>query len=58
MEYEGPFMNELHDLSDKKNSVCHAPLPPLLHEICLDATELVLKARMLKFWLLESFGPT
>jgi hypothetical protein len=51
-------MNELHDLSDKKKSVCHAPLPLLLDEICLDATELVLKARKLKFWLLESFGPT
>jgi hypothetical protein len=23
------FMNNSHDLSDKKNSVCHAPLPPL-----------------------------
>jgi hypothetical protein len=54
----GPFMNKYHDLSDKKISVCHAPLPPVLDEICLDATELALKARKLKFWLLEYFGPT
>jgi hypothetical protein len=25
----GLFMTKNHDLSDKKNSVCHAPLPPL-----------------------------
>jgi hypothetical protein len=43
-------------LSDEKFSVCHAPLPPLLDEICLDATEVALKARKLKFWLPESFG--
>jgi hypothetical protein len=42
------------DLSEKKNSVCHAPL---LDEICLDATEATLKARKLKFGLPESFGP-
>jgi hypothetical protein len=48
-------MNKSHDLSDKKKSVCHAPLPPVLDEISLDATEL---ARKLKFWQLESFGPT
>jgi hypothetical protein len=30
----------------------------VLDEICLDATELALKARKLKFWLPESFGPT
>jgi hypothetical protein len=43
----GPFMNKQHDFSDKKNSVCHVPLPPLLSlldEICLDATEVALKA--------------
>jgi hypothetical protein len=30
-------------LSDKKKSVCHAPLPPLLDEIGLDASEVALK---------------
>jgi hypothetical protein len=29
----GLFMAEKHDLSEKKNSVCHAPSPPLLDEI-------------------------
>jgi hypothetical protein len=48
----GPFMNGYHDLSDKFFSVCHAPLPPLLDEISLDATEVTLKVRKLKFWLL------
>jgi hypothetical protein len=54
-------MNTFHDFSDKKNSVCHAPLPPLppllplpplpplLDEICLDGTELALNARKLSF---------
>jgi hypothetical protein len=51
-------MAKKHDLSEKKFSVCHAPLPPLLAEICLDAAEVALKARKLKFWLPESFGPT
>jgi hypothetical protein len=57
----GPFMNKKQDLSDKKISVCHAPLPPLpplLDEICLDTTEVALKARKLKFWLPESFVST
>jgi hypothetical protein len=31
---------------------------PLLDEICLDATELALKARKLKFWLPKSFMST
>jgi hypothetical protein len=48
-------MAKKHDLSEKKFSVCHAPL---LDEICLDATEVALKARKLKFWLSEYFGPT
>jgi hypothetical protein len=26
----GLFMSKKHDLSDKKMSVCHAPLPPML----------------------------
>jgi hypothetical protein len=50
-------MAKKHDLS-KKKSVCHAPLPPVLDEICPDATELALKASKLKFWLLESFVST
>jgi hypothetical protein len=57
-QFLGPFMNKYHDLSDKIFSVCHAPLPPVLDEICLVATELALKARKLKFRLPESFGPT
>jgi hypothetical protein len=35
-------------LSDNFFSVCHAPLPLLLDEICLDATEVALKARKLE----------
>jgi hypothetical protein len=54
----GLFMNKYHDLSDKKISVCHAPLPPVLDKICLDATELTLKARKLKLWLPKSFVST
>jgi hypothetical protein len=50
----GLFMDKKHDLS-KKKSVCHAPL---LDEICLDATEVALNARKLKFWLPESFVST
>jgi hypothetical protein len=41
-------MAKKRDLSEKQISVCHAPLPPsppLLDEICLDATEVALKAR-------------
>jgi hypothetical protein len=51
-------MAKKHDLSEKKNSVRHAPLPPVLDGICLDATEVALKARRLKFWLPESFVST
>jgi hypothetical protein len=47
-------MAKKHDLSEKK-SVCHAPL---LDEICLDAIEVALKAKKLKFWLPESFVST
>jgi hypothetical protein len=54
----GFFMAKKHDLSEKKISVCHAPLPPVLDEICLDATEVALKTRKLKFWLPESFVST
>jgi hypothetical protein len=57
----GAIMNKKHDLSVKKFSVCHAPLPPLsplLDEICLDATEVALKARKLKFWQPKSFVST
>jgi hypothetical protein len=49
----GLFMAKKYDLSDKKISVCHAPLPYakfVLH--------LALSARKLKFWLPESFGLT
>jgi hypothetical protein len=48
-------MAKKHDMSEKKISVFHAPL---LDEICLDASEVALKARTLKFWLPEYFGPT
>jgi hypothetical protein len=41
----GLFMAKKHDLREKKNSVCHAPL---LDEICLAATEVALKARKLE----------
>jgi hypothetical protein len=51
----GLFKAKKHDLSEKKFSVCHAPL---LDEICLDATEVALGARKLKFWLPESFVST
>jgi hypothetical protein len=37
-----------HDLSEKKISVCHAPL---LDEICLDTSSVPMKARKMKFWL-------
>jgi hypothetical protein len=46
------------DLTEKMFSVCHASLPPVLDEICFDATEVALKARKLKFWLPESFEST
>jgi hypothetical protein len=38
----------------------HAPqlLPLLFDEICLDGTEVALKARKLKCWLPESFVST
>jgi hypothetical protein len=52
------FMAKKHDLSEKKFFVCHAPLPLVLDEICLDATEVALKARKLKFWLPEFFVST
>jgi hypothetical protein len=48
-------MAKKHDLNEKKNSGCHAPL---LDEIYLDATEVALKAIKLKFWLSDYFGPT
>jgi hypothetical protein len=48
-------MAKKHDLSEKKISVCHAPLPPVLDEICLDATDVALEFRKLKFRLPESF---
>jgi hypothetical protein len=51
-------MAKKHDLSEKKFSVCHAPLPPLLDAICRDATEVSLKARKLKFWMQDSFVST
>jgi hypothetical protein len=44
----GLFIAKKHDLSEKKISVCQAPLP-------LNATPL--KARKLKFRLPESFAP-
>jgi hypothetical protein len=50
----GLFMTKKHDLSEKKISVCRAPLD----EICLNATEVALKARKLKFWRPESFVST
>jgi hypothetical protein len=47
----GLFMAKKHDLSEQKISVCHAPLPPLLDEICLDTSSVPMKAKKLKFWL-------
>jgi hypothetical protein len=46
----GLFMAKKHDLSEKNFSVCHAPLPPLLDEICLDTSSVSMKAKKLKFW--------
>ena len=55
----GLFIPKKHDLSEKKISVCHAPLPvPLLDEIWDARIPAPSKARMLKFWLPESFWPT
>jgi hypothetical protein len=52
-----------HDLSDKKISVCDAPLPPLppfplLDKFFVTPTASSLEARVLKFWLPGSFEPT
>jgi hypothetical protein len=54
----GLFMAKKHDLSDKKISVCHAPLAVGVRKIYTSPTGLALSARRLKFWLPESFGPT
>jgi hypothetical protein len=43
------FMAKKHDLSDKKISVCHAPLPFV--NICTTPTASPLQARKRKFWL-------
>jgi hypothetical protein len=42
--------------SDKKISVCYAPLP--FAKICTTPTVSPLQARKLKFWLPKYFGPT
>jgi hypothetical protein len=47
-------MAKKHDLSEKKFRLSRA----VVGGICLDATEVALKARKLKFWLSEYFGPT
>jgi hypothetical protein len=44
------FYGKKHDLSEKKISVCHAPLPPFA-KICTTSTASPLQARKLKFWL-------
>jgi hypothetical protein len=49
------FMAKKHNLSDKKNSVCHAPLP---FAYIFATPKASLKARKLKCWLPQSFGPT
>ena len=57
----GLFIDKKHDFGEKNFSVCHAPLPlpvPLLDEIWDTRISAPLKARMLKFWLPESFWPT
>jgi hypothetical protein len=51
-------MAKKHDLSEKKFSVCHAPLPLPFAYIFATPTASPLKARKLKFWLPEFFGPT
>jgi hypothetical protein len=58
-------MAKNHDLSDKKNSVCHAPLPlpltlplPPFAKICTTPSASPLQARKLKFWLPQYFEPT
>jgi hypothetical protein len=58
------FMAKKHDLSDKKISVCHAPLPlplplPLQFAyIFATPTASPLKARKLKFWFSEPLETT
>jgi hypothetical protein len=39
-------------------SVCHVPPSPLLDEICLDTSSVVIEARKLKFSGKLTFGPT
>jgi hypothetical protein len=53
----GLFIAKKHDLSEKKIRLSRAVVA-VVGKIWVTPTAFPLRARKLKFWLLESFGPT